>query len=143
MPFASNRGCGGRNIFNLSCSNWQGACLDSKSGVVGFAVLVQGSLLVELPWWMDKVSYQTAVMITYILTRIEVRAILARTSGAYDLMANLPYGTKMRLMECVCLRLKDVDFECEEICIHDAAGVADQYYQDSENTRYLFHLCGF
>jgi len=43
-------------------------------------------------------------------------------NGVYGLMANLLYDTGMRLMECVRLRVKDVDFERGEILIRDGKG---------------------
>jgi integrase len=46
-----------------------------------------------------------------VLTRSEVDRLLARLDGTHALMAGLMYGTGMRLMECVRLRVKDVDFE--------------------------------
>ena len=45
-----------------------------------------------------------------VLTRDEVHAVLDRMHGTQGLMARLLYGTGMRLMECVRLRVKDVDF---------------------------------
>ena len=47
-------------------------------------------------------------------------------SGVYGLMARLLYGTGMRLMECVRLRVKDVDFEQAEILIRDGKGAKDR-----------------
>lgn len=45
-----------------------------------------------------------------VLTRDEVKRVLAPMDGTHGLMARLLYGTGMRLMECVRLRIKDVDF---------------------------------
>ncbi len=47
-------------------------------------------------------------------------------SGVHGLMARLLYGTGMRLMECVRLRVKDVDFEQAEILIRDGKGAKDR-----------------
>ncbi len=52
--------------------------------------------------------------------------MLARMDGVYGLMARLLYGTGMRLMECVRLRVKDVDFERREILIRDGKGAKDR-----------------
>ncbi|MBP1152803.1 integron integrase [Methylocaldum sp. RMAD-M] len=60
------------------------------------------------------------------LTRSEVQAVLACMDGVYGLMARLLYGTGMRLMECVRLRVKDVDFERREIHIRDGKGAKDR-----------------
>lgn len=84
-------------------------------------------LLIDLPW-LDKVvrAKQPQRLPVVLTTRTEVRAILARMSGTYGLMANLLYGTGMRLMECVRLRVKDVDFERSEVFIRDGKGAKDR-----------------
>lgn len=49
-----------------------------------------------------------------IMTRAEVKRVLANIIGNHLLMANLLYGSGLRLMECIRLRVQDVDFErCE------------------------------
>ena len=47
-------------------------------------------------------------------------------TGVHGLMARLLYGTGMRLMECVRLRVKDVDFERAEIVVRDGKGAKDR-----------------
>ncbi|MFN6961462.1 MAG: integron integrase, partial [Rhodocyclaceae bacterium] len=61
-----------------------------------------------------------------VLTPAEVRAVLERMEGVYGLMARLLYGTGMRLMECVRLRVKDIDFGRNEIVIRDGKGAKDR-----------------
>ena len=61
-----------------------------------------------------------------VLTQGEVRAVLERMKGMHGLMASLLYGTGMRLMECVRLRVKDVEFERREILIRDGKGAKDR-----------------
>ena len=61
-----------------------------------------------------------------VLTREEVRQVFAQMSGLHQLMAKLLYGTGMRLMECVRLRVKDVDFARHEILIRDGKGGKDR-----------------
>jgi len=50
-----------------------------------------------------------------VLTREEVQRLLAAIKDTYQLMARLLYGTGMRLMECIRLRVKDVEFERNQI----------------------------
>jgi integron integrase len=57
-----------------------------------------------------------------VLTKDETRRVLARLSGLPLLMAQLLYGSSLRLMECVRLRAKDLDFERREIVVRDAKG---------------------
>lgn len=61
-----------------------------------------------------------------VFTRAEVRAILAQLSGTHHLMAGLLYGSGLRLMECVRLRVKDVDFEMGQITVRDGKGEKDR-----------------
>lgn len=61
-----------------------------------------------------------------VLSRAEVWAILSAMKGTHGLMAQLLYGTGMRLMECVRLRIKDVDFELHHIMVRDGKGAKDR-----------------
>jgi integron integrase len=61
-----------------------------------------------------------------VLTRREVRALLDAMGGTRQLMARLLYGTGMRLMECVRLRVKDVDFGYLQITVRDGKGGKDR-----------------
>jgi integron integrase len=61
-----------------------------------------------------------------VLTREEVKQLLAQLSGVKWLMANLLYGSGLRLMECLRLRVKDIDFGYRQIIIRDAKGQKDR-----------------
>jgi integron integrase len=61
-----------------------------------------------------------------VLTRAEVRAVLEHMSGVPRLVCWLLYGTGLRLMECLSLRVKDVDFERNELTVHDGKGAKDR-----------------
>jgi integron integrase len=61
-----------------------------------------------------------------VLARQEVRALLGRLQGAQRLMASLLYGSGMRLMEVVRLRIKDVDFDYRQILVRNAKGAKDR-----------------
>ena len=61
-----------------------------------------------------------------VLTREEVQAILSQLSGTYRLMADLLYGAGLRLMDCVRLRVKDVDFGYHQIVVRDGKGEKDR-----------------
>ena len=61
-----------------------------------------------------------------VLPREEVEKILGVIDGTQWLMANLLYGTGMRLMECLRLRVKDVDFGYGQILIRDGKGEKDR-----------------
>jgi hypothetical protein len=61
-----------------------------------------------------------------VLTRDEVKTVLNRLRGEQRLIAILMYGTGMRLMECLRLRVKDTDFGSGEILIRRGKGDKDR-----------------
>lgn len=61
-----------------------------------------------------------------VLTRQEVKQVLAALNGSHQLMAQLLYGAGLRLMECVRLRVKDLDFEQRLIVVRDGKGAKDR-----------------
>jgi integron integrase len=61
-----------------------------------------------------------------VLSRDEIRRLLGEMSGVTGLMAGLMYGTGMRLMECVRLRVKDVDFAYRQIVVRNGKGDKDR-----------------
>ena len=61
-----------------------------------------------------------------VLSREEVRAVLAHVQPPYRLMAELMYGSGLRLLECLRLRVKDVDFDYRRIVIRDGKGAKDR-----------------
>ncbi len=61
-----------------------------------------------------------------VLTTDEIRALLAQMSGLYGLLAGLQYGTGMRLMEVIRLRVQDIDVGYQQIVIRNAKGNKDR-----------------
>ena len=61
-----------------------------------------------------------------VFTREEVAAILAQLTGMNHLMACLLYGAGLRLMECLRLRVKDVDFASHQITVRHGKGAQDR-----------------
>jgi integrase len=57
-----------------------------------------------------------------VLSRQEVRAVLDLMTGTVRLVASLLYGAGLRLLECLTLRVKDIDFGCNEILVRDGKG---------------------
>ena len=83
-------------------------------------------LALELPW-LDKVeAARTPKRLPVVLTPDEVMAVLLRLEGRHGLIARLLYGTGLRIMECLRLRIKDVDFERGEILVRDGKGAKDR-----------------
>lgn len=83
-------------------------------------------LWLELPWMENVVRAKPSRRIPVVLSADEVRRMLAMLDGQRWLMVALLYGTGMRLLECVRLRVKDVDFERGEIIVRDGKGAKDR-----------------
>ena len=61
-----------------------------------------------------------------VLTRDEVKWVFQHLSGASWLMASLLYGAGLRLMECLRLRIKDVDFATHQLTVREGKGAHDR-----------------
>lgn len=72
-----------------------------------------------------KLSSQTRRM-PVVLTTDEIRSLLAQMTGLYGLLAGLQYGTGMRLMEVIRLRVQDIDVGYQQIFIRNAKGNKDR-----------------
>ena len=80
----------------------------------------------ELDWIQNVIRAKKPERLPVVLTRTEVQAVLPRLGGQNKLMANLLYGAGLRLMECMRLRVKDVDFDYRQIVIRDGKGHKDR-----------------
>jgi integrase len=69
-----------------------------------------------------------------VLSQEEVGRLLASLEGTWRLMTQLLYGTGLRLMECLRLRVKDVDFDRGQIVVHDGKGFKDRITMLLEQT---------
>jgi integron integrase len=66
------------------------------------------------------------IRVPVVMTREEVKAVLNNLTGDKWLMASLMYGAGLRLMECLRMRIQDVDFGRNEITIRDGKGAKDR-----------------
>ena len=80
----------------------------------------------DLPWLDDMVRAKCSVRLPVVLAPAEVDALLAQLRGVHWLMASLLYGAGLRLMECLRLRVKDIDFLYGQILIRDGKGEKDR-----------------
>jgi len=74
----------------------------------------------------DVVRARRPERLPVVLTPAEVKSVLSRLDGTPRLVATLLYGSGMRLMECLRLRVKDVDFALNQILIRDGKGQKDR-----------------
>jgi integron integrase len=83
-------------------------------------------LAVELPWMENVVRARRPQRLPVVLSRAQVGLLLARLAGREALMAGLLYGSGLRLMECVRLRIKDVGLVRSELVVRDGKGGKDR-----------------
>ncbi|HEX6834448.1 MAG TPA: integron integrase [Rudaea sp.] len=81
---------------------------------------------VELPWMESVTRAKRPRRVPTVLSREETSRLLAAMDGRTWLIASLLYGTGMRLMEALRLRVKDVDFARNEITVRDGKGGKDR-----------------
>ena len=80
----------------------------------------------ELPWMNDLVRAPSRPKLPVVLSREEVRSVLRRLEGTERLIALLLYGSGLRLMEALALRVKDLDFEQCQIIVRGGKGDKDR-----------------
>src|SRR5947199_5557483 len=80
----------------------------------------------EIGWLEKGERAKKPPKLPVVLSRTEVKRIFAHLHGVPKLMAGLLYGSGLRLMECVRLRVKDIDFELAQIGVRDAKGGKDR-----------------
>jgi integrase len=74
----------------------------------------------------DLIRARRPLRVPVVMTRDEVKAVLAQMSGDRWLMASFMYGAGLRLTECLCLRVQDIDFGRNEITIRAGKGDKDR-----------------
>ncbi len=75
-----------------------------------------------------------------VLSQMEVKSLFAHLDGVHHLMASLLYGAGLRLMECVRLRVKDIDFEYDQLTIRDGKGNKDRVTMLPQSVIERLHL---
>ena len=102
------------------------AASTQNQALAALLFLYREVLAQELPWMDDIRRAKKPERLPTVLTRPEVTALLAEMSGVTWLMAGLLYGAGLRLMECLRLRVQDVDFARREITVHQGKGGKDR-----------------
>lgn len=102
------------------------AAATQNQALAALLFLYREVLDVKLPWMDNVVRAKQPRRIPVVLSREEVVRLLARLDGQSWLMGALLYGTGMRLMECMRLRVKDVDFDRREILVRSGKGGKDR-----------------
>ena len=80
----------------------------------------------DLGWLDDVVRAKRPQRLPVVLTRPEVKALLSAMEGLHWIMASLLYGAGLRLLECLRLRVKDIDFSSNQILVREGKGKKDR-----------------
>jgi integron integrase len=88
--------------------------------------LYRDLLEVDLPWLEGVTQAKEKRRLPVVLSPGEVRALLDQMSGQMGLVASLLYGTGLRLMEGLRLRVKDLDFDAMEVVVRGGKGDKDR-----------------
>ncbi len=75
---------------------------------------------------IDTVRARESQRLSAVLTKAEALRVIAQLSGIHQLLAKLLYGAGLRLLECLRLRVKDLDFERRAIIVRDTKGNEDR-----------------
>jgi integron integrase len=104
----------------------QVAASTQNQALAALLFLYREVLGVELPWMENIRRAKQPEHLPTVLSRSEVAALLTELTGQNGLLARLLYGTGMRLMEVLRLRVQDVRFERNEICVRRGKGAKDR-----------------
>lgn len=103
----------------------QVATSTQNQAISAILFLYQEVLRQEIGWLDEVVRAKKPRKLPVVLTQEEVKAVWHGLSGTAWLMASLLYGSGLRLMECLRLRVKDVDFVYNQIVVRDGKGDKD------------------
>jgi integron integrase len=83
-------------------------------------------LAAELPWLDNVTQAKVPKRLPVVLTQAEVQSVLSRLDGTMWLIASLLYGSGLRIMETLRLRVKDIDFARRDILVREGKGFKDR-----------------
>jgi len=102
------------------------AASTQNQALAALLFLYREVLQTELPWLAGITRAKRPARLPVVLTRQEVHAVLALVPGTEGLVLRLLYGTGMRLLEGLRLRVKDVEFARREIVVREGKGNRDR-----------------
>ena len=83
-------------------------------------------LEIDLPWIENVVRARMPVRVPVVLPRADVQRLLDQLDGEFHLIAQLLYGSGLRLTEALRLRVKDIDFEYSQVAVRDGKNRKDR-----------------
>ncbi|MHC5008699.1 MAG: integron integrase [Planctomycetota bacterium] len=115
----------GRFLTHLAVKGRVAASTQNQA-LAALLFLYKEVLCQNIGWMKDVVRAKRPRRLPVVLTREEVRQVLSHLHGTPRLMALLLYGSGLRLMECVRLRVQDIDFETNQITVRSGKGGKDR-----------------
>jgi integron integrase len=97
-----------------------------SQALAAIVFLYRQVLQVDVGWLDNIVRAKKPIRVPVVLSAQEVRALLSELDGVYRLIATLLYGSGLRLMEALRLRIKDLDFEYHQVIVRDGKGGKDR-----------------
>lgn len=102
------------------------AAATQNQALAALLFLYRHVLKQDLPWLKNMVRARKPKRLPLVLTREETRAVLAQLPGVYWLIGTLLYGSGVRLMECLRLRVQDIDFSYSRVTVRSGKGAKDR-----------------
>ena len=98
-----------------------------NQALAALLLLYKQVLRVDLPWLENLKPAKKSEHVPVVLTKEEVKSVLKELTGTNWLTANLLYGSGLRLIEALRLRVKDLDFGFRQIVVRDGKGGKDRF----------------
>ncbi len=103
------------------------AASTQNQALAALLFLYKEVLKVDLPWLEEFTPAKKSERVPVVLTKEEAKLIIEQFSGTNWLIANLLYGSGLRLIEALRLRVKDLDFGYRQITVRDGKGGKDRF----------------
>src|SRR5258706_8571100 len=102
------------------------AAATQAQAVAAVLFLYKQVLRVELPWLDNVVRASQPRRLPVVLTQAEARAVIGHLQGVHWLIAGLLYGSGLRVLEALRLRVKDVDIDIQQLIVRYGKGAKDR-----------------
>ncbi len=103
------------------------AASTQNQALAALLFLYKEVLKINLPWLEEFTPAKKSERVPVVLTKEEVKLVLEQLKGTNWIIANLLYGSGLRLIEALRLRVKDLDFGYRQITVRDGKGGNDRF----------------
>ena len=113
--------------FLSSIANRDKVSASTHNQALAALLFLYRDVLHQEPEWMQEITRaRRPQRLPAVLTRAEAKAVLAAMSGDHALIARLMYGSGIRLIECLRLRVKDLDLDAGQLVVRLGKGAKDR-----------------